>query len=804
MIKTIHLLHHTHTDFGYTDHPVIAQRLFRRYTGEALELIQSHRTDSDEAAQFRWTIEVAEVAVQFWQSASPAERQQMRDLAHAGLLDMGALPFHPHGFSGLSEWKAIQRRLKPVYEVFQPKTAILNDVNGLAWGLIPQLLDAGVQYFSSGLNVGGGRAPVGINRPSLFRWQGPDDRWIWAWNGLHYCDGYFFFHRADWRRGPIPVAHDLFFHPPIAGDVWPTDPQGLADCRAIYQETQARLLADYPHENVGLQVTNLWRMDNDPPSDLLCKFVAAWNAAGFAPRLRISTFTQFFDAVTAEASSGETPLIRGDWVNYWADGAAAMPRESRAAARAVQILSDIPRLAGAWSSGEPGEAELVESAWQKVSLFNEHTSDSHDSVSDASGDLSQGGKAYKSSLAYEALAEAELALSDRVRSSRAYTPGRHADAIAVVNPGKRSQSGWINIPLAAVPDATESLIDLQTGEVLPVHIEHQAVWSPPTLNSRIEFDRPHKTFGSHPRQLRAFIHGVAPGSQRLFRLAKKTPATEIPDAGWRWDWDLATGTLRRLHRQHDQHQWLSPTELAPRFGSVLFDTYPEIGARWGLVFGDRNHPPQSVRRERSFAVVESCDSTACSDFDQVDLRLRHPNCHRIKQRWYRYRHLPRIEIETTLWLREVLEPLAAAMVFPFAACEFDIHYSSIGHPTRVGRDQMPGTCGAYTLTEGAVGLTSQEGIILSSPGLGLMAFGELDIFSAASTAPPSQPTIFNLFASTRWMTNFPHLRPVRLRLRHRIDATSAQEAQEVLVDPATLYTVPVTVAWAKTLLKGEQ
>ena len=44
---------------------------------------------------------------------------------------------------------------------------------------------------------------------------------------LTYGDGFFFFEKEEWRRGPLPLAADARYRPPRAGDILKTDEASL-------------------------------------------------------------------------------------------------------------------------------------------------------------------------------------------------------------------------------------------------------------------------------------------------------------------------------------------------------------------------------------------------------------------------------------------------------------------------------------------------------------------------------------------------------------------------------------------------
>lgn len=55
-IKTIELVNFTHTDYGFTDNPIIAMDLQKRFIDIALDAV-TETADSSENSKFYWSIE---------------------------------------------------------------------------------------------------------------------------------------------------------------------------------------------------------------------------------------------------------------------------------------------------------------------------------------------------------------------------------------------------------------------------------------------------------------------------------------------------------------------------------------------------------------------------------------------------------------------------------------------------------------------------------------------------------------------------------------------------------------------------
>ncbi len=85
-IRTLDLIHHSHTDVGFTDMPSVCRELQVRFLDAALEACLRNPS-------FRWTMEVILTVDDWWKGASAARRAELLKMVKAGRMDAMALPF---------------------------------------------------------------------------------------------------------------------------------------------------------------------------------------------------------------------------------------------------------------------------------------------------------------------------------------------------------------------------------------------------------------------------------------------------------------------------------------------------------------------------------------------------------------------------------------------------------------------------------------------------------------------------------------------------------------------------------------
>src|SRR5687768_14829921 len=151
-IREILLLHHSHTDVGYTHPQPAFWELQRRIIDQALDLCED-TADFPEASAARWTCETT-WPVMHWLNRAPSSKvERFRALAKAGRISVGALPIHLSPLANTPQFAHGLRAVKLLRdELGVPiRTAISHDVNGVPWPLTNLLLDSGIDAFLMGI-----------------------------------------------------------------------------------------------------------------------------------------------------------------------------------------------------------------------------------------------------------------------------------------------------------------------------------------------------------------------------------------------------------------------------------------------------------------------------------------------------------------------------------------------------------------------------------------------------------------------------------------------------------------------------
>ena len=479
-IQTIAIVHHVHTDFGYTDHPQRSKREHCRYIDLAEEYVLAS-SGYPEGSRFAWTQEQLYPVRQWWERASDARKERFFAAVDTGRLEITGTAFNTTAFLDRDEWRAMLRWIpEDLRERCRIRSAMQIDVNGMHTAGMIEAYDLGIRSLFIGPNTYYGAPPMPT--PAAFLWQLDDARRMFVWLNASYNNGYFLFNR-NWRQGPVPNYSDLRYRQPERGDIWASDDESvLASHRLCLEQlarieggaptdeaaqadgpTKNRLYGGYALETLPVSVTSQWRFDNDPPFFPIVDFVRRWNELGLRPRLVLCTASQAMDMVKAEAG-GSLPVLRGEWIDWWANGNASAPVEmsySREAKRTLRAARS-PLFGPMDASQEADAREILEN----LCLYDEHCFSSWQSVSDPYSFANRSQTAEKNAYVYRALDGAQCLLAERARARTEDLRNR----IIVWNPSARPVTRYLELPRGCMRGDFGSVRCEETGAVWPAEL----------------------------------------------------------------------------------------------------------------------------------------------------------------------------------------------------------------------------------------------------------------------------------------------------------------------------------------------
>ncbi len=421
----IWLLPHSHVDIGYTH--LQSDVMKRQWDHLEVAIAASKKTaDYPPGAQFKWNVEVMWAVDGYLRNATPEKRAQFIDAVKKGWIGLQAL--YGNELTALCRPEELVRMVDCAKQLEKETgvlvdSAMISDVPGYTWGIIPVFANSGVKYFSVGPNQGdriGYTLSAWGDKP--FWWIGPNgkDR-ILCWIAGR---GYSSFHGGGLSR---------------AGE------------NAVFSYLRELENAKYPYDLV--QVRYNTGGDNGPPDVAVSEFVKDFNSKYAYPKLIIGTSSDLCRKFDKEY--GKTlPEVTGDFTPYWEDGAASSARETAINRQAAERLSQAEAL---WVmlNREAYPADKFYQAWHNVILYDEHTWGAYNSISEPDKDFVKGQWKVKAAFATDAQQQSNDLL--HAASASAQYPAK-LSSIDVFN-----TLSWDRTDLVTVPKSLAIAGDLVRG-----------------------------------------------------------------------------------------------------------------------------------------------------------------------------------------------------------------------------------------------------------------------------------------------------------------------------------------------------
>ena len=186
-VREIEIVNFSHTDVGFTDHPIVCRELYRRYVDIALDAVRGS-SGRPRGEQFVWTAESALAVRDWWEAASPERRGLFLEAVRSGQLEVTTLACNNTPFMNAAQWQTMVHWLREeVWNAGRVQVGIRDDFNGFPRAGAKALLDCGIHRLFTGINEDSGGPP--FRRPSAFWWKQPDGRRLFVWLNQGYGSG---------------------------------------------------------------------------------------------------------------------------------------------------------------------------------------------------------------------------------------------------------------------------------------------------------------------------------------------------------------------------------------------------------------------------------------------------------------------------------------------------------------------------------------------------------------------------------------------------------------------------------------
>jgi hypothetical protein len=712
-IRRIDIIHHSHTDVGYTDLPSVTRDLQKRYLDAAIDACERNPS-------FHWTAEAILTMDDWWRDRSPSQRERLVSLVRSGQMDIMALPFNQTPFQNAMQWDQMVSWLpRDVWQALNPRAAMQNDVNGFPRAGAIRLLDRGISHLLMGINADSGGPP--FRRPSAFWWRMPDRRRMFVWLGDHYGTAYSYFEARNWIRGGR--AEDTALGPPRPGDVLRTDEKSLRTTHAYLLSRLAKLESEgYDYPTLLLSYTNQWRYDNDPPFPPLANFIDSWNRLDLQPSLRFTTATGAVFSMEKDVG-GRVRTLEGEWTDWWANGDGSGPRELAASRIAKRRL--LAAVSPVWGPMPESARPDVESILKDLCLFDEHTWGADSSIREPDSIETIGQYSEKSILAHRPRAAADWLLSRRARAKVDPMP----EGLYVVNTTQEPWSGWARFSRNALRDDFISVEDqISRGAVpLNIHNDSTSFW--------VESLPPHSIRGFRLSKT------AAPKSQEAERLSVDTNINGWPIRA------LWSGMTKSLITE-ETGEFLSVGVAPPGNRSTIVQMHEAVDPE----------KREELRHKYLVTTKASYDDASLEETLHTLVytqRVVHPRLIDTTRRIELFKREPRARLSFHLNRISSRAPEVLYIAFGFPMEGVVPVFSAGGVPFTPYVDQLEGSCRDYYAIDGWAHYASSAGDwIWVTRDAGLVSVGGPHTVEKRTTAPSDTHRLLAIIFDNCWHTNF--------------------------------------------------
>lgn len=353
---SLYLLHHSHADIGYTHHQSVVENLHHEFFTQVSELY-FNTADYPAGARFKWNTEVAWAVESYLEQCSPEEKKRFIQAVQEGGIGIDGL--WANELTGLCRpeelIQLIQRSAVVAEECgVELRSAMITDIPGYTWSLVPVMAKSGIRYFSPGTNT--------FHRIGNIKDTWGDKPFYWVSQS-----------EKDSVLTWFPGKGYSWFHTGLGAG----KPKNLLTEEPIFEYLNQLDTGAYPYD-ISIIRYNIGS-DNGPPHTDLPDIIKKWNETYSTPKMYIATTAEAFE-IFENKYGKELPAYKGDLTPYWEDGAASSAYETAINRRAAERLTQAQTL---WviSGNKHYPFEQIDDAWKNILLYDEHTWGSWNSIS---------------------------------------------------------------------------------------------------------------------------------------------------------------------------------------------------------------------------------------------------------------------------------------------------------------------------------------------------------------------------------------------------------------------------------------
>ncbi|MDF2943204.1 MAG: hypothetical protein K0S01_2062 [Herbinix sp.] len=771
---TMYLIHHSHTDIGYTERQEKLMNYHKDFILQAVKILNDIHSGKILGCEgFKWQCENQWQIENFYASATAEQIENFEKYVKTGEIGLSGNYLN---MTELVDRKVLLSRTMKAKKYgdrigVKIESGMSADINGYAWGYPDVLSEGGVENLLCALHPHHGMFALN-KKQQPFYWQGPKKNKVLVWGGEHYHMGNEMFLCPHGGTSYL-IFDDI--REELGGSIRTS---GVEETKKKEIEiAQTRILRyvenldkeGYQYDFFPLMVSGAIT-DNAPPNEDIAKRVNELNKIfNGKVTIKMVTLDEFFQKV--RSSEVTIPTYEGDFTDWWADGVGST-------ANAVKICREAQRKYDLCEKLDPenklGNAELLEKAAENIMLYAEHTWGYSSSISEPWDSLVACLEKKKDAYAINANTDISKNL-DLVLSKlgEVSIDAHKCQRYKVVNPHPFRYNGIVKLyieyweyldgnplnsgaKLEATDEKTGEKLVCQGHKISRAHEVEVAVDLAPgeekTIKLKQNFENA-STVRNHAHIGAEGIKDIVTGKEYL-----ETPFLIETDF-FKVEFSQEKGVASILNKKTGQ--FITDHSLSEGAFSAIYEFTPikdnnpcEVRRQMG-----RNRcsvaTQRSISKLSDIVIVDSGDVFVTAKLSYELLGTKYYSVF-LKI----YKVAPMIEARVCLHKDSVWDPENLYVSLPFITDSTgETYVDKTGCIIRPGIDQLPGTCqNFYLIQNGMVKTGIDTDIIVSTKDAPLISFGKREaapiVLCDGNNKELNNATPYSWIMNNFWETNF--------------------------------------------------
>lgn len=354
------LIHHSHTDIGYTQSQETIEHYHVNFIKQAIEIAEELRKEGRES-EFIWTCESFWGVECFLKVASEDWKKRFETCVLNGSIEITG------NYLNLNEtidYDVLKNHISEAVNYCdnlgkKVNSSMTADINGYAWGYVDALYESGIENLYSCVHSHHGMYPL-FKKQTPFYWESQKGNKILVWNGEHYHFGNEF--------GIVKTATGSYINRDELTSSFTEDKRFEYGKIRMFRYLKGLENQDYEYDFVPITVHGL-PTDNGSPNIEVVEFINWWNNNfGEEVEMKMISLDSFFKKI--KDSKVEIPTYKGDWPDWWSFGVGSTPQVLKIYKEAQRLLNTTKLIDEDLSLSNK---EWIKECENQLMLYSEHT-----------------------------------------------------------------------------------------------------------------------------------------------------------------------------------------------------------------------------------------------------------------------------------------------------------------------------------------------------------------------------------------------------------------------------------------------